>query len=118
MKLPELKKHFQNKYVIRIIAGVLVVTMVGTGASVYGLKSGVNKAAEPVVTASAGEVYNDVNEAEGEEEKLTDALNSSLKINEVDIGKEETVYVITDNTGKKTKTIVSDHLINKDKAAT
>lgn len=118
MKLPELKKHFQNKYVIRIIAGVLVVTMVGTGASVYGLKSGVNKAAEPVVTASAGEVDNDVNEAKGEEEKLTDALNSSLKINEVDIGKEETVYVITDNTGKKTKTIVSDHLINKDKAAT
>ena len=32
--------------------------------------------------------------AEGEEEKLSDALNSSLKINEVDIGKEETVYVI------------------------
>ena len=29
MKLPELKKKFTKKYVIRIIAGVLVVGMVG-----------------------------------------------------------------------------------------
>ena len=33
MKLPELKKRFTRKYVIRIIAGVLVVGMVGTGVS-------------------------------------------------------------------------------------
>ena len=33
MKLPELKKKFTKKYVIRIIAGVLVVGMVGTGVS-------------------------------------------------------------------------------------
>ena len=87
MKLAELKKHFKNKYVIRIVAGVLVVTMVGTGASVYGLTSHGESAANAVV----GVVANKVNAAEGEEEKLTDALNSSLKINEVDIGKEETV---------------------------
>ena len=33
MKLPELKKKFTKKYVIRIIAGVLVIGMVGTGVS-------------------------------------------------------------------------------------
>ena len=113
MKLAELKKHFKNKYVIRIVAGVLVVTMVGTGASVYGLTSHGESAANAVV----GVVANKVNAAEGEEEKLTDALNSSLKINEVDIGKEETVYVIADSNGNATKQIVSDHLINQNDAA-
>lgn len=113
MKLAELKKHFKNKYVIRIVAGVLVVTMVGTGASVYGLTSHGEGAANAVV----GVVANKVNAAEGEEEKLTDALNSSLKINEVDIGKEETVYVIADSNGNATNQIVSDHLINQNDAA-
>ena len=113
MKLAELKKHFKNKYVIRIVAGVLVVTMVGTGASVYGLTSH----GEGVTNAVVGVVANKVNAAEGEEEKLTDALNSSLKINEVDIGKEETVYVIADSNGNATRQIVSDHLINQNDAA-
>ena len=113
MKLAELKKHFKNKYVIRIVAGVLVVTMVGTGASVYGL----NSHGEGATNAVVGVVANKVNAAEGEEEKLTDALNSSLKINEVDIGKEETVYVIADSNGNATKQIVSDHLINQNDAA-
>ena len=35
MKLPELKSKFKNRYAIRIIAGVLVVTLVATGSSVY-----------------------------------------------------------------------------------
>ena len=113
MKLAELKKHFKNKYVIRIVAGVLIVTMVGTGASVYGLTSH----GEGATNAVAGVVANKVNAAEGEEEKLTDALNSSLKINEVDIGKEETVYVIADSNGNATRQIVSDHLINQNDAA-
>ena len=113
MKLAELKKHFKNKYVIRIVAGVLIVTMVGTGASVYGLTSH----GEGVTNAVVGVVANKVNAAEGEEEKLTDALNSSLKINEVDIGKEETVYVIAGSNGNATRQIVSDHLINQNDAA-
>ena len=113
MRLPELKKHFKNKSVIRIVAGVLVVAMVGTGASVYGLNS--RTADENLAISAEGTIFNRKNATEKNEEKLTDALNSSLKINEVNIGKEETVYVMTDSTGKATKTIVSDHLINQDK---
>ena len=120
MKLPELKKYFNNKYVIRIVAGVLVVTMVGTGVTIHGLNDahGNQNVSEQVVVSNVEEVDDVINAAEGSEEKLTDALNSSLKINEVDIGKEETVYVIAESNGKKTNTIVSDHLINQDDKAT
>ena len=39
MKLPELKSKFKNRYAIRIIAGVLVVTLVATGSSVYSVNA-------------------------------------------------------------------------------
>lgn len=35
MKLAELKNRLKHKYAIRMIAGVLVVTLVGTGTSSY-----------------------------------------------------------------------------------
>ena len=35
MKLPELKKRFKNKYVIRIAAGVLTVAIAGTSYGAY-----------------------------------------------------------------------------------
>lgn len=46
------------------------------------------------------------------ESKLKDALDDSIKFSEKEIGKEETVYVLADSTGKERKVIVSDHLIN------
>ena len=116
MKLPELKKHFKNKYMIRIVAGVLVVALVGTGVAVYGTNS--QSAENQAVVATVADVDVEENAAGDSEKKLTDALNSSLKIDEVDIGKEETVYVISDSNGNPTNTIVSDHLINnEDKAS-
>ena len=35
MKLPELKRRFKNKYVIRIAAGVLTIAVAGGSAGVY-----------------------------------------------------------------------------------
>lgn len=113
MKLPELKKHFKNKYMIRIVAGVLVVALAGTGVAVYGTGHG-NASDNQAIVATVEDVDAEENAAGDGEKKLTDALNSSLKIDEVDIGKEETVYVISDSNGNVTNTIVSDHLINKD----
>lgn len=113
MKLPELKKHFKNKYMIRIVAGVLVVALAGTGVAVYGTGHG-NTSDNQAIVATVEDVDAEENAAGDGEKKLTDALNSSLKIDEVDIGKEETVYVISDSNGNVTNTIVSDHLINKD----
>ena len=35
MKLPELKRRFKNRYVIRIAAGVLTIAVAGGSAGVY-----------------------------------------------------------------------------------
>lgn len=109
MKLPELKNKFRNKYSIRIVSGVLVVAMAGT--MMYGASRTGNTA---TVTATSTVVENETNLTEDDEKELTEALKSSVKLNEVEIGKEETVYVIADNTGNATETIVSDHLINSE----
>ena len=42
----------------------------------------------------------------------------SIKANDKEIGKDESVYLISDASGKVYNTIVSDHLTNKDKADT
>ena len=113
MKLPELKSKFKNRYAIRIIAGVLVVTLVATGSSVYSVnaaKAG-SAATENVEETEVSEAAEDTEDAES---SLKDLLDNGSKVSEKEIGKEETVYVIADNTGKEQKIIVSDHLINND----
>lgn len=116
MKLPELKKKFTKKYVIRIIAGVLVVGMVGTGvstANVFAAKAA-KESTESVASTESTEKdskKSDTKDSDAES-KLKDALDDSIKFSEKEIGKEETVYVLADSTGKERKTIVSDHLIN------
>lgn len=112
MKLPELKSKFKNKYAIRIIAGILVVTLAATGTSVYQVSAAKESTA---VEADAGTDGTD----EGDEtDSLREELLGSVSVDEKDIGKEETVYVIADNAGKEQKIIVSDHLINNDNKTT
>ncbi|EEV01868.1 hypothetical protein [Roseburia intestinalis] len=116
MKLPELKKKFTKKYVIRIIAGVLVVGMVGTGvstANVFAAKAA-KESTESVESTESTEKDNKKSDTKDSdaESKLKDALDDSIKFSEKEIGKEETVYVLADSTGKERKVIVSDHLIN------
>lgn len=117
MKLPELKSKFKNKYAIRIIAGMLVVTLAATGTSVYQVSAA--KGSDKTTEAAAEE---EDTEADAEEEdtlsSLRDELTGNISIDEKEIGKEETVYVIADSTGKEQKVIVSDHLINNDDKAT
>lgn len=113
MKLPELKKRFTRKYVIRIIAGVLVVGMVGTGvstANVFAAKTA-QESTESTESTEKDSKKSDTKDSDAES-KLKDALDDSIKFSEKEIGKEETVYVLADSTGKERKVIVSDHLIN------
>ena len=66
MKLPELKSKFKNRYAIRIIAGVLVVTLVATGSSVYSVnaaKAG-SAATENVEETEVSEEAEDTEDAE------------------------------------------------------
>ena len=81
MKLPELKSKFKNRYAIRIIAGVLVVTLVATGSSVYSVnaaKAG-SAATETVEETEVSEEAEDTEDTEDAESSLKDLLdNGSL----------------------------------------
>lgn len=110
MKLPELKSKFKNKYAIRIIAGMLVVTLVATGTSVYQVSAAKGNNAVTETVEETEETEEDADEVEG----LREELEGSIHISEKEIGKEETVYVIADSSGKEQKVIVSDHLINNE----
>jgi putative membrane protein len=114
MKLPELKAKFKNKYVIRIVSGVLVVAMLGAGVSVSQVQAAknTNTAATSAVTEET-----QTTEKESDEKSVNDALSQAIDgitVNEKEIGKDETVYVIADNTGNAEDVIVSDHLINNE----
>lgn len=111
MKLPELKKKFTNKYVIRIVAGVLTIALVGAGASAYTVK------AEKADNQEAVTAETESGDSETEE-TLDRLVSSSVSFSEKEIGKEESVYLITDASGNVEETIVTEHLVNKDGSAT
>lgn len=115
MKLPELKNKFKNKYVIRIVAGVLMVGMLGTSFQAYTVHAEKNESTES--TEETSETEDDKDSTENEE-ALSNLLGDGLSVSQKTIGKDETVYVIADSTGKAKETIVSDHLINNDDEAT
>lgn len=101
MKLPELKRRFKNKYVIRIAAGVLTVAIAGTSYGAY------------TVCAEKGTKAEQTTEAKNStEEDLKEVLSSKIAESDENVGKDETVYVIANNTGKAETVIVSDWLKN------
>lgn len=115
MKLTKLKETFKNKYAIRIIAGVLVVTLVGTGVSVYDVSAAKTAGNAKAATEQVSEQEDTADETE---DVLDEMLSSKVTINEKEIGKEETVYIIADSTGAAEDIIVSDHLLNHDNKKT
>lgn len=117
MKLPELKKHFQKRYVIRIVAGVLTVALV-TGGAVYAGRSSRADAGTVGTQEDAGTVG--IQEDAGVGASADDGglkLSDMIVIGETEVGKEETVYLISDARGNVRQTIVTEHLYNRDGAA-
>lgn len=108
MKLPELKNKFRNKYVIRIVAGVLVVAVVGSSATAYNVYAAKKPATE---TAEESKSDDSSDDFEGD---LKDMLSDNINVEAKEVDKDETVYVIADSTGKATSTIVSAWLRNPD----
>ena len=98
MKNLELKKIFRNKYAIRVAAGVVTVAVLGTSA-------GVNMYTVQAENPSA------VQKSQAEE-----TLGKALSIGEEDVeaGKEETVYIVANPDGTSKNVIVSEWLKNKD----
>jgi len=94
MKLPELRKIFKKKYIIRVVAGALVVGLVATGSVQY--------------TAMA-------DKATTTEETANSLVNGDhVKVESKDLDKDQTVYLISKPDGSVSDTIVATHLINKD----
>lgn len=107
MKLPELKKKFTNKYAIRIVAGVLTVALLGSGMTAVAVNADQNKNAEVKQETTV------------EDDKDTDLKDLvSFDVSDKTIGKDESVYLLSDANGNVYNTIVSDHLVNADDAAT
>lgn len=111
MKLPELKEKLKSKYIVRVVAGVLTIALVGTGIGATAVFAEKNSTA---VTAEADSTTGSSKDADDIADKLKDSV--SLKDNDAD--KDESVYLISDANGNVNKTIVVDHLKNKDKKDT
>ena len=111
MKLPELKEKLKSKYIVRVVAGVLTIALLGTGIGATAVFAEKNSTA---VTAEADSTTGSSKDADDIADKLMDSV--SLKDNDAD--KDESVYLISDANGNVNKTIVVDHLKNKDKKDT
>ena len=111
MKLPELKEKLKSKYIVRVVAGVLTIALVGTGIGATAVFAEKNSTA---VTAEADSTTGSSKDADDIADKLMDSV--SLKDNDAD--KDESVYLISDANGNVNKTIEVDHLKNKDKKDT
>ena len=111
MKLPELKEKLKSKYIVRVVAGVLTIALVGTGIGATAVFAEKDSTA---VTAEADSTTDSSKDADDIADKLMDSV--SLKDNDAD--KDESVYLISDANGNVNKTIVVDHLKNKDKKDT
>lgn len=111
MKLPELKEKLKSKYIVRVVAGVLTIALVGTGIGATAVFAEKDSTA---VTAEADSTTDSSKDADDIADKFMDSV--SLKDNDAD--KDESVYLISDANGNVNKTIVVDHLKNKDKKDT
>ncbi len=111
MKNAELKKKFQNKYMIRVAAGVLSVAVLGSGT---GMAYTVHAEKE-----EKGALESDKN-SQSDKKEIKKTLEKVLSISKEaveDAGKEETVYVVANADGSAKNVIVSEWLKNKDKSA-
>lgn len=106
MKLPELKNRLKNKYIVRVVAGVLTIALVGGGVGTYTVKAEKNDAVASTEATETEEVE--------EENSLEEELLGNVSVSKKDIDKEETVYLMSDASGNVDSTIVVNHLYNKD----
>ena len=107
MKLPELKEKLKSKYIVRVVAGVLTIALVGTGIGATAVFAEKDSTA---VTAEA--------DSSKDADDIADKLMDSVSLKDNDADKDESVYLISDANGNVNKTIVVDHLKNKDKKDT
>ncbi len=107
MKFSKLKDKFKNKYLIRVVAGVLIVTVLaGTaGYVVYGSNA---KGKSP----ETADMTDDTKTATDDTKTAAD---DGISGKSTEIGKDETVYIVADQNGTAKDIIVSEWLKNPGK---
>ena len=71
MKLPELKEKLKSKYIVRVVAGVLTIALVGTGIGATAVFAEKNSTA---VTAEADRTTDSSKVADDLADKLMDSV--------------------------------------------
>lgn len=95
MKLPELKTRLKNKYVVRIVAGVLTIALLGSSMTAVAVQADQKK--DATVQTEQKEDSSD------KKDDIDDLLQVS--VSDKEIGKDENVYLISDATGSVYDTI-------------
>ena len=72
MKLPELKEKLKSKYIVRVVAGVLTIALVGTGIGATAVFAEKNSTA---VTAEADSTTGSNKDADDIADKLMDSVS-------------------------------------------
>lgn len=100
-----------RKIVVKAVAGILVVAMVGTGVGTYSVAAneGVDNISECIDEAKAEEQQ----EIDDKAELLADLIATQVGNEGVDVDKEENVFVVADANGATKDVIVSDWLKNR-----
>lgn len=120
MKFSELKNRFKNKFAMRVMAGVLMIALLGSSYGVYQVSAA--KADTETVSSTEENDTEDTDvsaEQDADKEKLKSQLTQLLNSDETqETGKEETVYLIADASGNVNETIVSAWLKNPENTDT
>lgn len=115
MRLPELKNISKINIQSVLLQVFLIVALAGTGVSTYSVAAAKNTTATEQTESTEKETTTeDSGEEDSDSSLLSDVLDKGLKVSQKDIGKDETVYVISNSVGNPEKVIVSDHLVNND----
>lgn len=116
MKLEELKKRYKNKYTFKIIAGVLTIALLGGTVSAYTVWADKQETKSAVISEQM--TTKDVEDTDAAEKIALHSFIDTGAVAEQEIDKEESVYLLADATGSVTKTIISEHLYNREHETT
>lgn len=119
MKLAKLKDKFKHKYQIRIVAGVLIIAVLGStaGYALHGSNVKGNSVESTEQSQNTKDQNNDESGTNGNTESKENAESdeNALSKEKTEIGKDETVYIVADQNGTQKDIIVSEWLKNPKK---
>ena len=95
MKLPELKERLKNKYVVRIVAGVLVIALAGTGVgATYSVQAAKNTQTSESTDSKDSDIdVNDILDSIVEQQSITNDVIEAIDTMQKSITETATVAI-------------------------